>query len=371
MLLTKIIIERIKNKGPLSFRDFMEMALYYPELGYYNSNKNKIGEDGDFFTSANLSESFGAMIGRQIEEMWEILEKKPFKIIEYGAGTGLLCRDILKYLKKNPLLYKYLNYCIIEKSESMRTIEKKYLSEKVTWHKSIQEISDINGCILSNEVIDNFSVHQVVMNKVLKEVFVDYDNGFIEVLQPAKKELIDYFKTLKIVLPEGYRTEINLEAVSWIKEVSQFLNKGYIITIDYGALSSELYHSNRNCGTILCYNKHQKNDNPYQFIGYQDITSHTNFSALGRWGIKYGIDYCGITDQTNFLRALGIKEYQNKELNSTLSRSQVKVHESYLNYGLLMAMGMKFKVLIQQKGIKQKPLSGLKFSNTSLKKVED
>lgn len=365
MLLKQIIIERIKKEGPLSFRDFMEMALYYPELGYYNSNINKIGEDGDFYTSANLSESFGAMIARQIEEMWEILERKPFKIVEYGAGTGLLCRDILHYLKNNTKLYEHLQYCIIEKSESMRKVEKKHLFEKVSWHNSIQEIPFINGCILSNEVIDNFSVHQVVMEEELKEIYVGYDNGFVELYQPAKKELINYFKTLKVQLPKGFRTEINLEAISWIKEVSQFLRKGYIITIDYGSLSSDLYHGGRSTGTLLCYNKHQKNENPYENIGDQDITSHINFSALGRWGIKYGIDYCGIIDQTNFLRALGIKEYQNRALVNPLCRSQVKIHETYINYGLLMAMGLKFKVLIQQKGIKKNPLLGLKFATNS------
>src|SRR3970040_1230612 len=132
MLLSEIIIERIKKEGPLSFRDFMEMALYYPELGYYNSKKDKIGSEGDFYTSANLTAAFGAMIGRQIEEMWLNLEKKPFTIVEYGAGTGLLCHDILDYLKNNNFLYDNLNYCIIEKSSNMREIQKKYLLEKVS-----------------------------------------------------------------------------------------------------------------------------------------------------------------------------------------------------------------------------------------------
>ena len=70
-------MERIKKEGPISFREFMEMALYYPELGYYNSIQNKIGANGDFYTSANLTAAFGAMIARQIEEMWQNLEKKP------------------------------------------------------------------------------------------------------------------------------------------------------------------------------------------------------------------------------------------------------------------------------------------------------
>jgi SAM-dependent MidA family methyltransferase len=183
MQLCDVIIERILKEGPLSFRDYMEMALYYPGMGYYNSPENKIGSNGDFYTSPYLSASFGAMIGRQIEEMWEILEKKPFKIIEYGAGTGILCHDILDYLKNNSALYEDLAYCIIEKSSSMQEMEKKHLHEKVTWYNGIEEIQDINGCVLSNELVDNFSVHQVIMEDQLYEVFVDFkDDCFTEIL---------------------------------------------------------------------------------------------------------------------------------------------------------------------------------------------
>lgn len=364
MLLSEIIIERIKKQGPISFRDFMEMALYYPELGYYNSAPNKIGANGDFYTSANLTAAFGAMIGRQIEEMWENLEKKSFKIVEYGAGTGLLCHDILDYLKNNISLYENLNYCIIEKSASMKEIQKKHLNEKVSWYNSIQEIPKINGCILSNELIDNFSVHQVTMEDQLQEVFVEHKEDFIEILKPAKKELTDYFTSLNVQLPKGFRTEVNLEAKSWIKDVSQSLQKGYVITIDYGSLSVELYNCRRSCGTLLCYHKHQTNENPYQFIGQQDITTHVNFSALSQWGTQYGMDYCGIVDQAQFLLALGIKEYQNSTLNNHPNNLALAMQESLINYRLLIDMGMKFKVLIQQKGVPKYPLSGLKFLNS-------
>lgn len=363
MTLSEIIIERIKNEGPISFKDYMEMALYYPKLGYYNSEKEKIGGNGDFFTSASLTAAFGAMIGRQVEEMWEILERQPFKIVEYGAGTGLLCHDILAYLKNNTALYNELEYCIIEKSTSLRAKQQSHLTEKVSWYNSIKDIAQINGCILSNELVDNFAVHQVVMANELKEVFVAYNDGFTEILKPAKQELIDYFDQLNVHLPKGYRTEINLQATSWIQEVAQSLNKGYVITIDYGGFSSELYKNHRSCGTLLCFNKHQKNDNPYQFIGQQDITTHTNFSALSQWGVESGLECCGIVNQANFLLALGIKEYQQKAMSSNNSNVQSAKHEAFINYTLLIDMGMKFKVLIQQIGMPNHALRGLKNAN--------
>jgi SAM-dependent MidA family methyltransferase len=365
MLLSEIIIARIQKEGPISFRDFMEMALYYPELGYYNATQEKIGANGDFYTSANLTAAFGAMIGKQIEEMWENLDQKPFTIVEYGAGTGLLCHDILDYLKNNLPLYESLSYCIIEKSASMRALQKRHLTEKVSWHDSILEIPEINGCVLSNELIDTFAVHQVVMQEQLKEVFVAYKEGFIEILKPARKELIDYFEILNVQLTEGFRTEVNLEALSWVKEIAQSLQKGYVITIDYGSLSEELYNNRRSSGTVLCYHKHHKNDNPYQFIGEQDITTHINFSALSHWGTQYGLECCGLVDQAQFLLALGIKEYQNIALQKHPNNPELAAQEALINYRLLVDMGIKFKVLLQQKRIPKKPLSGLKFLNSS------
>ena len=361
MSLSDIIMQRIHQDGPISFRDFMEMALYYPDLGYYTSPRSKIGADGDFYTSAYLSDAFGAMIGHQIEEMWQILDRNPINIVEYGAGTGLLCHDILDYLKNNnSQLYDVLSYCIIEKSPGMQKREKMHLNEKVNWYKSIREIPEINGCILSNEVIDNFSVYQVVMEDELMEVFVDYLDGFTEVLKPANKELVDYFINLDVKLPKGFRTEVNLEARSWIEEIAQALNKGYIITIDYGDISSELYEKYRDSGTLLCYYKHHKNDNPYQFIGEQDITAHINFSALINWGNINGLIYCGMTNQASFLLSLGLKEYQNKNLSNVIGNASKAIEESNINYKLLMDMGLKFKVLIQEKNVPKYPLLGLR-----------
>lgn len=366
MSLYDIIVERIKKNGPLSFRDFMEMALYHPKLGYYNSSQDKIGANGDFYTSPYISASFGVMIAKQIEEMWGILEKKPFKIIEYGAGTGILCHDILDYLKNNPALYNDLTYCIIEKSSNMREMEKKHLHEKVRWYNKIQDIPEINGCILSNELVDNFSIHQVIMEDKLMEVFVDYkDSSFTEILKLARKELVDYFSELEIQLPKGFRTEVNLEAISWIKQVAQSLNRGYVITIDYGTSSSELYNIRRSSGTLLCYNKHHSDTSPYQNIGEQDITTHTNFSALQHWGLKYGLEYSGIVNQANFLLALGIKEYNDAALISNQSNLQSVTHEAMINYRLLVDMGMRFKVLIQQKNVPKHPLKGLQFLKLS------
>jgi len=359
MELSDILKEKIKKEGPVSFRDFMEMALYYPALGYYNSERNKIGKDGDYYTSPVLGSLFGELIGKQVEEMWLLLDKKPFTIVEYGAGTGALCNVLLHYLQNNQRLYSELKYCIIEKSEAMKKRQKQILPPKVSWHDSITELAPISGCILSNEVLDNFPVHKVKMQNELMEVFVNYNNGFEELLKPANERLKNYLHEQDIILPENYCTEINLLAIDWIKDVASNLAAGFVLTIDYGFSSDDLYSAKRNSGTLICYKGHQVNSSPYSDIGKQDITAHVNFSALCYWGKKYDLQCSGFTTQAHFLRSLGLMNYLRKlELeNPENNRDSVfQVHQ------LLMDMGNKFKVLIQQKNVQCKMLTGLQFA---------
>src|SRR4030066_1993045 len=104
------VIEKIKKEGPITFETFMEMALYEPGIGYYASERTEIGKAGDFYTSPHLHSAFGAMIGKQIEEMGEIMQRPmDFNILEIGAGAGYLCKDILDYLAaRSSLSHKYI-----------------------------------------------------------------------------------------------------------------------------------------------------------------------------------------------------------------------------------------------------------------------
>lgn len=365
MDLSEIIIQKICTEGVISFHDFMEMALYYPGLGYYTSAKGRIGTNGDYYTSSCLTCAFGAMIGRQLAEMWNILGERTFAIIEYGAGNGALCNDILQYLENHPEFYENLTYYIIEKSPVMRRKEKAHLDGKVQWRDSIKDIPEIIGCVLSNELLDNFSVHQVVMEDELMEVFVGYDNGYFEVLKPASEELREYLAELNIQLPTGYRTEINLEATHWIKDIATNLEKGYIITIDYGYDALQLYAERRCNGTLICYNKHNINDCPYDAVGEQDITSHVNFSALCHWGLKNNLDCCGYTNQADFLLSLGLADHLRKIVAQEPGNYINYKRAAFIKHKLIVDMGNRFKVLIQQKGIPVQELSGLKISNST------
>jgi SAM-dependent MidA family methyltransferase len=354
--LREIIRDIIQREGPLSFRDFMEMALYHPNFGYYNSPRPRLGEGGDFYTSAYMTGLFGELLAHQFEEMWQALGRRPFTVVEYGAGTGLLCRDILSRLKDNGGLYEKLNYFIIEKSGAMRERERRLLPGKVEWKGSIREIGAVTGCIFSNELVDNFSAHRVVMEDELMEIYVGYDRDFIELLRPAPEMLKDYLTRLGVKLPWGYRAEINLEATQWIQEVGEALQRGWVMTIDYGYTAATLY--SKRSGTLACYHRHRVHHCPYENIGEQDITTHVNFSALDHWGRQKGLEVGGFTNQAHFMQGLGLTgRLRNREENGVVEA------DPRLLQTFLVDMGQQFKVLIQRKGVERVALSGLLFSD--------
>jgi SAM-dependent MidA family methyltransferase len=232
---------------------------------------------------------------------------------------------------------------------------------KVKWINSINEISGVSGCILSNELIDNFAVHLVTMQQELMEVYVDYTGEFTELLRPASQPLKNHLNNLHINLPVGYRTEINLEAEDWLKEIAASLKKGFVITIDYGYIAPDLHQKKLPDGTLRCYHKHQTSNNPYEHVGKQDITAHVNFSALLQSGMAEGLQPCGFTNQSQFLRALGIAEYlRHFEDKNNSPEIEKKLKRGSL-ITLLIEMGQRMKVLIQQKGLGQVFLSGMQF----------
>jgi SAM-dependent MidA family methyltransferase len=362
------IIERIESEGPINFETFVEMALYYPGLGYYTKDSTKIGRTGDFYTSPHLHSIFGAMIGRQMEEMWTAIGKPEiFHIVEMGAGMGYLAKDMLEYLEEKEI-FKYLKYTIVEINPKVRAKQQELLSEfsdKVKWVSHISELKPITGCFLSNELLDAFPVRLIEVSNNpdngLKEIYVSIDgDDLVEVKMPCSAEVKKYLNEFGIELPEGYKTEVNLKIKDWLGEVSNKLFEGFILTIDYGYPAQDYYSEDRNRGTLLCYYHHQINENPYQNIGEQDLTAHVNFSSLKKWGDELGLKTIGFCPQGTYLVSLGIDE-----IIKELYGDSPDVFDVAKIKGLILPQGMgeSHKVMIQYKGKDEPRLRGFSFRN--------
>jgi SAM-dependent MidA family methyltransferase len=371
--LVKIILERIHACGKIPFAEFMDLVLYHPQRGYYNSSMEKIGPKGDFYTSPNVHPIFGHLIARQLRQMWEILgHPSPFNIVEMGAGKGLLCSDILGYCRDHlPRFYEDVLYILAEKSPTYEEKQKALLAGfsaqgKARWVSPdlLSNEKPMIGCILSNELIDAFPVHLVQQEggQVCEIYVAEPENSFAEILGPPSNPLLAvYLQTYGSPFQEGQRGEVNLQALEWIEGVSRSLERGFVLTIDYGYEARELYHASRRLGTLLCYFRHTTSTNPYQRVGYQDITSHVNFSALVSKGEAIGLQKLGYTEQYKFLAALGLLEdLESLERNSGLYSAPdfLRNKLAMKNFLVPEGMGTLYKVLAQGKDLGEVKLSG-------------
>jgi SAM-dependent MidA family methyltransferase len=364
--LLEIIRARLGSRGMIPFSEFMDLALYHPHHGYYSSSAERIGPEGDYYTSPHVHPIFGRLISRQLRQMWEILGfPSPFTIVEMGAGKGLLCADILHASRDTwPEFYRALVYMLAEISPALTEKQKSFLSSfeaegKIEWVRPetlLKGIRPFSGCLLSNELIDAFPVHLVRQeNGSLTEIYVAYQDGrFQEVPGPPSSPLlVEYLRKYGTPLEAGQRAEVNLKGLEWLEGVTRALQRGFILTIDYGYEAAELYHPERREGTLLCYFRHTTSPDPYQRIGLQDITAHVNFTALMKKGESLGLRKAGYTEQYKFLAALGLlQELEDLEKKSRPS-DPVFLKNKLAMRNLLIpeGMGTLFKVLAQYKRI--------------------
>lgn len=310
MQLENLIVELIKGKGPISFDEFMYMALYHPKLGYYMRKETKIGKEGDFFTASHVGKVFGVILCRAIERYAERLGfPKEFIITEMGPGMGYLAADILDELKKKENIYTYLKYNLVELNSELETIQRNRLKDhhlRTFWFNSIEKITPLEGVIICNEIFDALPVKIFeIRNRRLYEVYISIDKNskLIETLMPPNDELLSYIELFAphVIEIEGYRSEICLEGKTLIHRLSNILKKGFLLIIDYGYEMEEYYDPRRHRGTLLCYHKHQLFENPYINIGSQDITTHVNFTLLRKWAEGVGFTYESFQSQSQFL----------------------------------------------------------------------
>jgi SAM-dependent MidA family methyltransferase len=360
--LTEIIKSEIRAKGRLNFEEFMELALYHPEYGYYTSGKERIGREGDFYTSPFVHAAFGRTLAGFITKAWETIHAPQNGVIEMGAGKGLLASDILDAIQEErPDLYYNAEYYVLERNtHSRRQLDEAlgHHAEKVRFLSSPDDLSpkSFNGVVVSNELVDSFPFRRAIWKEgKLREIYVTLeDDEFVEITDvPSTYSLTKYFDSYDLSFNEGQQVEINLRAKEWIQKVGAMINKGLVLTIDYGHLAPELFSPERMRGTYKCMHKHQINESPYINIGGQDITCHVDYSNLIRAGDSVGLEEIKYTTQGQFLIDWGILELMESDVEMPVSSDtgEEKKRAAIKTLFLPGQMGHSFKVLLQGKNL--------------------
>ncbi len=365
-------------QGPLSFARFMDLALYHEGYGYYmtqavehdRSPRERIGWQGDFFTTPELSPILAKTLVRQVLEIdAQLGHPSSFAFIEMGCGNGSFAAAFLQYCQLvEPDFLDRLQYVLVERSVHLRSVQASQIRKTVgfnrerllCWVSSVEELEEesVVGVMFSNELVDAFPVHRVRCEQdCLQEVFVDFEDGqFVERLSSISSPRVEeYVSRHGVRLYEGQTSELHVAAEQWMIHVARVLREGIVITVDYGHTGSDYYATERNNGTFLCYFRHAISTNPFERIGEQDMTAHVNFSALAKTGKEHVLEPLGFTNLANWLMGLGVEEMigdHDPESKEVQGLSQLlRPH----------GMGTTFKVLVQRKGLEPMALQGLRY----------
>jgi SAM-dependent MidA family methyltransferase len=336
--------------GAISFARFMEMALYAPRLGYYSGGSAKLGKDGDFTTAPEITPLFGTAVAQAAAAI--IAQSAPC-LLEFGAGTGKLARDVLTALREAGVRVE--SYAIVELSGELRARQQEALREfpEVRWLDGFPD--SFTGVVLGNEVLDAMPVELVEKTAVgwrRKTVTIE-DGRFVlagEAMDAALQAHVARQVTNADDLPVGYLTEVHPVAAGFMGSVGAMLAQGAAIFFDYGFPAHEYYVDDRDQGTLMCHYRHYAHPDPFYLPGLQDITAHVDFTAMALAAQDAGQEVLAYMSQAAFLLAAGIGEL--------LLRTDPEDAPRYLPqanavHKLLSPaeMGELFKVLVVGKGV--------------------
>lgn len=317
----EMVVGRIQAGGPLTFAEFVEIALYHPEAGYYTAGPPRIGRSGDFLTAPETHPLFGLLLGRQIVHLAESIDPaaRPFQIVELGAGTGSLAEGVLDHCRAAaPDLYQRLRYTIVEISPISRAAQATRLvrhADRLEWWPLADvEAGSVRGVILANEFFDALPFHRLVRQAGgLREIYVDLaGDELIDRVGPlSTPALVEYFDRLGRWPPEGGQVEVSLASLTALDRLAAVLDRGVLIAIDYGYQVEQWLGQVRPRGTFLAHYRHTTNDEPYRRIGRQDLTAQVDFTTLAQAGQRLGFDPLGPIAQRDYLLALGRPAYAN------------------------------------------------------------
>jgi SAM-dependent MidA family methyltransferase len=374
--LASMIAGEIAARGPIPFARFMELCLYHPRFGYYARGLGG-GGGRDYVTSSGLHRAYGALLARQVEEMWRRLGRPdPFLFVEFGPGEGFFAADFLHEAGRREGFARALRYLLVETSPVLAARQKARLAGRAAgraaWvtDEEIETRAGFTGCLFANEVLDAFPVHRVVGTADgPREIHVALRDGRLaEEILPLSSAAVTRFLAEAGIDPEpGQEVDLNLAAPCWLSWALGLLRRGYALIVDYGHESGALYHPARRRGTLLAYHRHRVHEEFLLQPGEQDLTAHVDFTALRRAAEAGGARCLGAVSQARFLLALGALEFLQEAPDpdaapavAGASVERLREREALKELILPDRMGEKFTVLLFGVGDVPRDLAGLR-----------
>lgn len=361
--LLRVVLEEIDSSGGMiPFRRFMELALYHPEFGYYSSGRARVGKEGDFITSVSVGRIYGRLLASVCLEVWERLERPPdFTIIEQGSNDGTMAEDILRAVSEGSAIFAdAVQYVIVEPFavNEARQREKLASFDQVSWVHSPVELVDFTGIHLSNELLDAFPVDSLKWNGTewLEECVCRCGEDLVWTNRSSDDPSVnESCRKLPRNLPGGWRLERSPEITAWLKTIFSKMQRGVVLTIDYGQAGDDRFAPHRADGTLLSYRSQRRHEDPLGEPGLRDITAQVDFTDLAERAEKAGFALLGFSDQHHFL--VGAAEPWLRSMGDLTDKSDTAKRDLRALQHLLnpATMGRQFKAIALGKGFPDIP----------------
>jgi len=359
--LAEALRDRIRRAGPITFRDWMDAALYDEREGYYcRGDRERWGREGDYRTSPERSPLFAATLARYFAKLHQELgSPAQWTIVEAAAGAGQFAEELLGTLQGQfPKVFSATRYVVDEASANSRARAQTRLAgfgDRVEFRR-LNDLDLIDpGIVFANELLDAFPAHRVtVRDGLLCEFYVGLgEAGTFQwtTAAPSTSRIAEYLETVGVRLAEDQIAEINPGIEDWMEQVAAKLRSGYVITIDYGAEASELYGApERRLGTLRAFRRHRLVDDVLARPGEQDITTTVDWTCVKRVGEKLGFEIVEFERQDQFLLNAGLFE----ELEYLVEAARDEAESTQLRTNareMILPSGMatSFQVLVQRK----------------------
>jgi SAM-dependent MidA family methyltransferase len=355
--------ERVRAAGALSFRNWMEAALYDPHDGYYSrADLTRWGRAGDYRTAPERSPLFAATLADYFARLHAELGSPPlWTIFEAGAGAGHFAEGVLRTLRdEHSHVFSATRYAIDERSADARSRARERLhdfGDRVRF----QELSDAGarggiGVVVANELLDAFPVHRVTMRGgELRELYVAWDDAERKFLwregEPSTPRLAEHLARAGVTLSEGQAAEINLQAEEWLKSAAGVFESGRLVIIDYGAEAQDLYESpHRREGTLRAFHRHRFADDVLARPGEQDLTTTVDWTQVRTVCEALGLSVVSFERQDEFLLRAGLLDRLERMAGRVPSASDAVILRSSARELVLPGgMSESFQVLVMKK----------------------
>lgn len=300
-------IRNLLKYGDLSFRDFMEVALYHPQFGYYTEGRQRVGKEGDYVTAPTLSPIFSFALAGLVREFLRRGEGAVCSIVDIGCGDGGLIRDLALQTAAPGVRFFGVD-------RSLGRVGDEGRAAGVEFVRTIDELPR-DGCLLaiSNELFDALPFARLVRRRgELHELWVGLREGRFDWTEhEAPGPYADYFAEREVDLLEGQFADVSLEWGAMYEDLVRHVPRGLLVTLDYGYPQRQLFDPRaRRFGTAAAYSGNRVSRDLLANPGEQDLTAHINFTDLERGGERHGAETVHFDRLARFLLALGALEHE-------------------------------------------------------------